>query len=232
MIKCLIFDLDDTLCDYQRAKKNAQIVISKILSTIKVDLNKFWEAYQIIEPDLFSKFLAQTISREEYRFHRFSDVLSLFLQDSDEKKLLVMTFNRLYMQETNQKITLFDDVIPFFTKVQTTKLKMAILTNGPLDGQMEKYKVTALDKYIDHIFVGEAIGCVKPSSDAFFYVLKTLGCAPQQAIMIGDSLKDDYLGAKALDMNAILLNRSQSQYNAVPQLSSLLELPNFLSTYR
>ena len=53
MIKHIIFDLDDTLCDYQKAKENARLHINEVLKTFGIDIDGFWNRFNRVEPLLF-----------------------------------------------------------------------------------------------------------------------------------------------------------------------------------
>ena len=98
MIKHIIFDLDDTLCDYQKAKENARPHINEVLKTFGIDIDGFWNRFNRVEPLLFRQFADRSLTRDEYRIRRFADVLEgshpRFLEISSE-------LNHIYMQETN-----------------------------------------------------------------------------------------------------------------------------------
>lgn len=85
---------------------------------------------------------------------------------------------------------------------------LAILTNGPSDGQKQKIASTGLDKYFTYIFIGEEIGFFKPQKEAFEYVLDCFRCTPDEMIMIGDSLVDDIWEPKQLGICTILIDRN------------------------
>ena len=204
MIKHIIFDLDDTLCDYQKAKENAKSYINIILKTIGIDIDPFWDHFNLVEPVLFRQFADGSITRDEYRTRRFVDVLkgahSTSLEISSE-------LNNAYMQETNHKMELFYDTIPLMKVLQAKAIKAVILTNGPSDGQRAKFTVLALSQYIQRIYIGEEIGVSKPDRKAFEYVLRDLDAAASDVLMVGDSIEIDINGAKQAGINTILIDR-------------------------
>ena len=75
MIKHIIFDLDDTLCDYRKARENAKSRINEVLNAHGIDINVFWERFNRVNSRLFRQFADGAITRNEYRTRRFTDVL-------------------------------------------------------------------------------------------------------------------------------------------------------------
>jgi putative hydrolase of the HAD superfamily len=204
MIKGIIFDLDDTICDYQKAKKNAIIEVNNTLKKANINLEKFWGKYNFLEPKLFREFLILNISRDEYRIRRYTDILKDLVKNSDEMSVCL---NKIYMNNANKKIELFNDVKPFIKLLKDKQIEMAILTNGPADGQRDKYSALGLETLIPKIYIGEEIGFAKPNHKSFEYVLNDLSLKASQTVMIGDSIKDDYEGAEKAGIVGVLIDR-------------------------
>ncbi len=102
---------------------------------------------------------------------------------------------------------------------------MVILTNGPSDGQKDKYYKLNLEKYIAKLYIGEEIGVSKPQSLAFEYVLSDLGLKKEEVLMVGDSITADYEGAKNYGINAVLIDRKNKYSDFVgTKILSLNEL--------
>ena len=74
-------------------------------------------------------------------------------------------------------------------------------------------------------------GLMKPHPSIFSAALQLLGVAPAEAVMVGDSVRQDVEGALSVGMRAILLNRGDNAAPAVigddrvPVIRSLRELP-------
>jgi len=82
--------------------------------------------------------------------------------------------------------------------------KMALATNGI--EKIQKERVSAFLPYTYRTYISEALGCIKPSKQFFEYVIQDLECNPSQCLMIGDSLTNDMLGAKAVGMDVCYYN--------------------------
>ena len=206
MSKYLLFDLDNTLCDFNSAEKKARDIISSLLNENNIDSFKFWKRYKNIEPILYKEFSLGKITVDEYRIRRYSDVL--VSMNYTKNIALSEKFNELFMFQINNKIELFDDVIPTILQLQEQDVILAILTNGPSDGQRQKIASTGLDKYFPYIFIGKEIGFFKPQKEVFEYVLNCFRCTPDEITMIGDSLVDDVWGPKQLGICSILIDRN------------------------
>ena len=204
MIKHIIFDLDDTLCDYRKAKENARPHINEVLKTFGIDIDGFWNRFNRVEPLLFRQFADRSLTRDEYRIRRFADVLEgshpRFLEISSE-------LNHIHMRETNQKTELFYDTIPLMKVLQAKDIEAVILTNGPSDGQRAKFKTLGLSRYIQRIYISEEIGFSKPNRRAFEFVLRDLDAAAPDVLMVGDSIENDIDGAEQAGIKAVLIDR-------------------------
>lgn len=226
-IKYVIFDLDDTLCDYQKAKKNAISLVNQLLESSGIDVNQFWNSYSLIEPTLFRQFVNGIISRDEYRLRRYADVIP---GDRENPLAFSSALNDIYMKEANHGITLFDDVIPLLKTLEKKEINTAILTNGPSDGQRDKIKALKLEEYIKKIYISEEIGLGKPSCKVFKFVIDDLNIEPSQVLMVGDSIEDDIEGAKQLKIKTVLVDRKGKYFDykgtKIFDLSSLKEMFN------
>lgn len=207
MIKCVIFDLDDTLCDYSSARENAKNLVNNVLDRENILISKFWDEYNAIEPKLFRKFINNEITKEEYRVKRYSDLL----EKKHPKPVEFSNYlNQIYMEEANGNIKFFLDVISTLEKLVEDNILVSVLTNGPSDGQRKKFKVLNLNKYIHQIYISEEINYSKPNVKAFLHVLNDLNLKPEECLMVGDSIGDDIKPSEAVGIKAILIDRKNT----------------------
>ena len=110
-------------------------------------------------------------------------------------------------------------------------VKLLLLTNGSPDLQREKLAgVPGLSEYFDHIVISGEYGRGKPDPGIFRHALSLLDLHADEAIMIGDKLTTDILGASRVGMDNIWINRHGVQNDdaikpkfAVNRLSEVLE---------
>lgn len=92
---------------------------------------------------------------------------------------------------------------------------------------------TGLTPLMDVIVDSTQVSSVKPDAKIFMSAINSIQIIPQEAIMIGDSLKRDMLGAKALGMKHIYIATPESQKNypcssADYTISNLNELRKYI----
>ena len=66
-----------------------------------------------------------------------------------------------------------------------------------------------LDRYLDFVLPSGAVGLAKPNPAFFRVALDTVGVAPSEAVMVGDSYRADVRGAWAAGMDALWLDRTE-----------------------
>lgn len=221
-VECLILDLDDTLCDYQSAKKNAIKRIDRELEQYDMEPEVFWAIYEKVESLLEIKLLDGEISWREYRERRFHDALKAIC---DHCEVLSGILNNIFMQEGNANIDLFDDVLPVMSRVKAQGIIPAILSNGPSDGQREKIRHLGLDKYISHIYISEELGVSKPHKLIFDFALRDLATEASKVLMIGDSIEHDFEGARQAGIRCVLIDRFNKhpdfKHDKIPKLTDI-----------
>jgi putative hydrolase of the HAD superfamily len=77
------------------------------------------------------------------------------------------------------------------------------------------------------VLTSQDIGWIKPDRRIFLAALGQIGLRPEEAVMVGDSEKEDIEGAKAIGMKAILFGESRSGM-ADAAVKSWREIPTVL----
>lgn len=222
MIHSVIFDLDDTLCDYRSAKQRALSSVGDVLTQHSIDRDRFLKRYQSLEASLFRSFADGHITKSQYRVRRFEEVLKEVSETSDG---LGAQLNQIYMSIANEQVQMFDDVSDTIEELKRRGQVCAVLTNGPSDGQRKKIDRCGLSILIDHIFISEELGAGKPAPECFLAAAEALGQKPSNIMMIGDSLVDDVYGAQAVGMTGVLVDRFDAYHNVnVPRIKLLGEI--------
>ena len=120
---------------------------------------------------------------------------------------------------------LYDDVVPALRELRRDGLKLGLISNTSRDlGAFVRHFEVDVDAWI----ASGSYGKVKPSPLIFRAALELVGCEAESAVMVGDSPSDDIAGARAVGMDAILLDRSGRFPDERDRISSLLELPALL----
>ncbi|KMY52777.1 HAD family hydrolase [Bacillus sp. FJAT-27231] len=107
---------------------------------------------------------------------------------------------------------LYDDTIEVLDKLKENDFRLLLLTNGAPSLQLEKLTMTPeLVPYFEHIVISGNFGFGKPDPSIFAHALKLMDVSPEDAIMIGDNLGTDILGATRVGMDSILIDHGDDR---------------------
>ena len=123
---------------------------------------------------------------------------------------------------------LFDDTVPVLDALRSAGFRLGIISNWDhrLYSIVQQLK---LDHYFEHVVASSKVGVAKPGAKIFHHALKAFQIEPGAAWHVGDSLVDDYHGARQVGISAVLLDRHGKEYNGVVRIDSLRQLPDLLS---
>jgi len=131
--------------------------------------------------------------------------------------------------EHAENFELYQDALPALAELRRYDLGIGLVSNTGRD----------LDAFVAHhgLDVDAALssrvhGKTKPHQTIFRAILERLGVEPGRAAMVGDSLEDDVEGARAVGMQAILLDREDRYPDVEGRLTDLLALPAALGLRR
>ncbi|MDP3980649.1 MAG: HAD family hydrolase [Chlamydiota bacterium] len=154
--------------------------------------------------------------------------VKLVLNNLGSDMTLLGKIANTFYQDTLQKIKENKNIL----EALRTRYQLGIISNfyGNLDTICEELQ---LDSLFGAVIDSNRVGFTKPDPEIFYCALKALNVNPSNAVFVGDSLKRDMLGAKAIGMAHIFLSpindKTSSSVNCCPhpvihQLSTLLEL--------
>ncbi|HEY7442286.1 MAG TPA: HAD-IA family hydrolase [Vicinamibacterales bacterium] len=127
-----------------------------------------------------------------------------------------------------QHFSLYEDVAPTLNVLAERELRLGLISNThrSLTSFQSHFE---LERLISAAISSSEHGFMKPHPSIFEAGLKLLDVAPSEAMMVGDSFKQDIEGARRIGMHAVLVNRSsaldpRSEIDGVPVIQSLTEL--------
>jgi putative hydrolase of the HAD superfamily len=124
--------------------------------------------------------------------------------------------------EHSHNFELYEDVLPVLDELRRHRFKIGLVSNTSRD--LEHFVAHhGLD--VDAVVSSGRFGKTKPHPSIFEYVLGRLDVPPALAAMVGDSVDDDIEGARALGMQAFLLDRDARYADRGERLTDLRELP-------
>jgi 2-haloalkanoic acid dehalogenase type II len=130
------------------------------------------------------------------------------------------------------------DTIPTLETLRQQGYRLAIVSNAGDDADVQAIIDNAgIREYFDFIITSAAAGVRKPNPQIFDIALQALGVRPQQAVMVGDTLGADILGAHNAGLPGIWISRRASPSlteahagTIIPdaEIKTLEELPKLL----
>ena len=87
-----------------------------------------------------------------------------------------------------------------------TRFKLGIIASQP-GGSVERLRRYGLLDYLDLVYSSDEIGLNKPDPTFFAAACRAAGCAPHEAIMVGDRLDNDVAPAKSIGMMTVRLRQ-------------------------
>jgi putative hydrolase of the HAD superfamily len=99
---------------------------------------------------------------------------------------------------------LVDGAMELLRKLKGKGYKLAIICNGSSRGARALILSTGINDFFDVIVISEEVGSEKPDERIFLAALEKLKIDPKKALMIGNRILTDILGANKLGMLSVL----------------------------
>jgi HAD superfamily hydrolase (TIGR01549 family) len=227
--KAVIFDLDDTLCDYAAARE-ARLRRAFTLSPLggpqpanTVDLDRM---------------IAESIQMHPHGADHFEELFARFGIDDVGAASAAANW---YRKNRFHGLRLFPETEAVFSKVRNAVSSgdskatrpIGIVTNGPTEVQHAKLELLGIDRLVDFVLVSEEFGVAKPDPQIFREALRISGVRPDEALFVGDSAEFDMAGAQAAGIPTVWVNRHQRPWTEPGpppsrQICTLADLPQLL----
>jgi putative hydrolase of the HAD superfamily len=150
--------------------------------------------------------------REDSRRGLLEKQASLFLgkranKDSIEKMIAKMDrqFYKAW-KKSFRSIRAFPDMVEALTLAKKQGLKIAVLSDFPLENKLETLGISHL---VDFALSSEDTGYLKPSNKAFDILCKGVGEKPENCLYFGDSYEKDIIGGSAFKMSTLLMKKTK-----------------------
>ena len=218
-LRAVIFDLDGTLVDQDGAAGPA---VAEWAAELGLDPTRIVERWRDIANRHYARYQAREITFQEQRRERVRELLGTTLGDAEADAL----FDG-YLHRYEAGWTVFDDAISCLERAHQAGWGTAILTNGERSQQVQKITRLGLKRLVDEIVCSSDLPAAKPDPRAFQTTLARLGVEAEHALMVGDGLENDVLGARGAGMNAVLIDRfaTQSEKCTIRSLDELIFEP-------
>lgn len=82
-------------------------------------------------------------------------------------------------------------------------------------GTAQRLEDWGLGKYVHVVAASAELGVAKPDPEIFLRALEMAGCAPEEAVMVGDRLDNDIYPAKKLGMKTVWIRQGFGVYQRI-----------------
>lgn len=217
MFKVILWDVDGTLLNFDKAEKYA---LRQCFA--KFDLKECTDAmisrYAEINKRYWKRLEAGEITKEQVLLERFSE----FFQKEHIRCDKIKEFNDEYQVRLGDKIFFNDDSKSLLERLKG-KAKQYAVTNGTYVAQKRKLENSGLDVLFDGIFISDQIGYEKPDIRFFDHIWKQTGVYEKDDVLIvGDSLTSDMQGGNNAGIRCCWYNLEDKENNTNVKIDYLI----------
>lgn len=227
--KCVLFDLDHTLWDYEtNSEETLKVLFSQFRLQDKgvTSFNYFFQTFCRVNLGLWDLYDRGLIGQDVIRKERFHKVLK---ETGVEDYALSLQFSATYLAELPKKENLLPHAKQTLDYLHG-KYPMVIVTNGFDEIQATKLMSGGIHGYFKTIVTSQRAGSKKPAREIFEFALSEVGHSHADSIMIGDNLQTDIAGARAAGIDTIYFNPAGTPHGepVTFEIGSLLQLQELL----
>ncbi len=227
--KCIFFDLDHTLWDYETnsCETLEELYVTYSLAATGVtNCLTFQQQFKKVNFHLWDLYDRGLINSEIIRKERFKMILEHF-NIVDEKLCLELSVD--YLNTCPKKGTLVPHALETLEYLYE-KYAMTVVTNGFDEIQNVKLTSGDLHRFFDHVVTSQKAGHKKPAREIFEFAMKANAVNADEVVMIGDNLLTDIGGAINAEIDTVFYNPEQISHNVNVrhEIKSLAELKNIL----
>jgi HAD superfamily hydrolase (TIGR01509 family) len=225
-VRCILFDLGETLWDPRRGAVQAKRAANpRLVALLRRHLAP--EALPTTDDELLGRQFHETFVEYERAMARRDperepngpqavvDTLRRWGIEGVDHTLAAALFEAINISMAEERLV-FDDVIPTLATLQQRGFLLGVATNRRWGGKLfrDDLQTLGLLDYLDRraIAVSADVGVRKPHPALFLHALSGVGVAPEEAAMVGDSLRKDILGAQALGMITVWKPRPKHRH--------------------
>ena len=184
----LLFDLDDTLLDFEKAEEKA---FFKTLKENNINIiGNMFEKYKIINKALWKNYEMGLIDQADLMIQRYKELFEIYNINNDEEYI-----NECYLKNLMFGNFTINGAKEFLSDIKN-QCKVYVVTNGKSSTQRKRIADSEINEFIDDIITSEEAGYRKPYKDFFDCAFAKLNIeSKNKTLLIGDSLYADIKGA-------------------------------------
>ncbi len=222
-IRAVVFDLDNTLYDYDAAHEAAfRPLCAYAVDALGLPESDFRAAYQEAMDSQTAR-CGGAYAAIHNRMIRFQMILERIGKPIFHAPRMSDVYWNAFL-EACKPVSGVRETLEALRKGYV----VGVGTNMTADYQYRKLEKLGLLELTDFLVSSEEVGAEKPEKRLFDACAKKAGCAAAECAFVGDSLSHDVRGALNAGMRAVWLAPSGTAPDGVPRIASVSELPELL----
>lgn len=200
MIKCVIFDLDGTMYDYEYCNCLAIEALRKYCAEhIGLDGDAFYSSHEKAFREAEQR-IGSLCAATHNRLLRFQWIL-----EEVGAPLFPHALNMYheYWGTMLREMTAFAGLEEWMQALKAAGIRLGVGTNMTAYIQYRKLERLKFGKYLDFFVASEETGCEKPERRFFERCLEKSGVLASECLFVGDSVEFDIAGALGAGMHAL-----------------------------
>ena len=227
MISTILWDVDGTLLDFIAAEKAAIKTLFKEFNLGECS-DEMIKRYSEINKTYWHRLERGEITKQEVLTGRFKE----FFESEGIDSSVSEEFNCLYQIRLGDTIVYLDDSLEVIRSLRG-RVRQYVVSNGTVEAQSKKLRLSGLGELMDGIFLSEHIGIEKPNTEFFDRVFEAIEPADRNSIMIvGDSLTSDIQGGSNAGIKTCWYNpqkvKAPDKYRIDCEISDLHQIYEIL----
>lgn len=227
MIKVILWDIDGTLMNFDKAENYAMKKCFELLALGECT-DEMIKRYTPINRKYWERLERGEITKSEVLVERFQEFFASEGLDVSKAE----AFNEQYQLRLGDKIFFCDDGDKLVNELKGS-VKQYVVTNGTQVAQNRKLERSGLIEWMDGIFISDVIGAEKPDIRFFDKVFEEIGEYSKDEIMIvGDSLTSDMQGGNHVGIQCCWYNpkkiENKTSLHIDYEIQNLWQIENIL----
>ncbi|WP_436344891.1 HAD family hydrolase [Natronorubrum sp. FCH18a] len=203
-VDAVLFDFDNTFYPYSPCNQAGKDAAREVAQDLGYEFNQesFEAFYQEGRRAIKREVPGTAASHERFLYFKYA----LEQHTGRPQPTDALALGEAYWEAYIEEMALFPGVEETLETLRERGIDVGIVTNLTTRIQLEKLAALGLEDSIDLLLTSEETGQEKPGSAMFTLPLARLECCPSQAVMVGDNVEADVVGANAVGLETVLFN--------------------------
>lgn len=231
----ILFDLGSTLVHYYERSEICE-VLEQCAESVRAFLSK--KGLLRISPDvMWQRVKSENHEAQDYRVRPLEERLVRIFHIDEKKRTdrFIMDMCQHFMNPIFIRGDCYEDTVPALQQLKSMGFTTAIISNTPWGSPAELWRKEVarfgLSRYMNAVVFCRDVGWRKPARQIFEFALENLHASPKNCLFVGDDPRWDIAGPRAVGIDALLIDRTESYQNIdVASIKNLSDLVKQLMT--